>query len=82
MKTLRNSYLPSVMDFSFFGEVGKSFNETAEFSSIYDLIGQDVLYANPLNLLVFLDNHDTSRFFRNAKDASDYDRFKLAMPFY
>ena len=67
------------MDFSFFGEVGKSFNETAEFSSIYDLIGQDILYANPLNLLVFLDNHDTSRFFRNAKDASDYDRFKLAI---
>ena len=37
------------------------------------------MYANPLNVLTFLDNHDTSRFLKNAKDASDFDRFRLAL---
>ena len=32
------------------------------------LSAQDLVYADPMNLLIFLDNHDTSRFYRNDED--------------
>lgn len=75
----RNSNLPSVMDFPLFLEFSRSFGDSIDFQKIYELLGQDIVYANPLNVLTFLDNHDTSRFLKNAKDASDFDRFRLAL---
>lgn len=78
----RNSNLPTVMDFPLFLEINKAFNDTTvDFSKIYELLGEDVVYANPLNLLIFLDNHDTSRFLKNAQEANDFERFKLALTF-
>lgn len=76
----RNSNLPSVMDFPLFFEINKACgNDSIDFSKIYELLGQDIVYANPLNVLTFLDNHDTSRFLKNANDANDFNRFKLAL---
>jgi glycosidase len=72
----RNSNLPTVMDFPLFSNINNSFKEDIDFSSIYELLGQDILYTN---VLVFLDNHDTSRFLKNPKEASDFDRFKIAL---
>lgn len=34
---------------------------------LYDYLTQDLVYADPMNLLVFLDNHDTSRFYLNEE---------------
>ncbi|MBP1618252.1 MAG: Cyclomaltodextrinase [Bacteroidetes bacterium] len=75
----RNSNLPSVMDFPLFLEFSRSFGDSIDFQKIYELLGQDIVYANPLNVLTFLDNHDTSRFLKNAKDVSDFDRYRLAL---
>lgn len=77
----RNSNLPSVMDFPLFSELSRSFGDSIDFQKIYELLGQDIVYANPLKVLTFLDNHDTSRFLKNARDVSNFNRFRLALTF-
>src|SRR5699024_4409090 len=47
--------------------------------SVYEIIAQDFLYPEPENLLVFLDNHDTSRFWK--KGEKNLDRYKQALAF-
>lgn len=82
----RNSFLPTVMDFPLTDIMSKAFDEeTTEWNGglyrIYDYHTQDLVYANPMNLLVFLDNHDTSRFCKNEEDAKKLDRFKQAVTY-
>lgn len=47
--------------------------------AIYEVIAQDFLYADPDNLLIFLDNHDTSRFLK--KEETNLNRYKQALAF-
>lgn len=82
----RDSRLPTVMDFPLMDRMAKAFDEeTADWGgglfSLYDYLTQDLVYADPMKLLVFLDNHDTSRFFRNGEETKDIGRFKQAMVF-
>ena len=48
---------------------------------LYDYQTQDLVYANPMNLLTFLDNHDTSRFTRTDEMAQNLKRYKQALVF-
>jgi glycosidase len=48
---------------------------------LYEYLGQDIVYENPMELLVFLDNHDTSRFYQTPKQTSNTDRYKQALTF-
>ena len=82
----KNSYLPTVMDFPLTDIMTKAFDEeTTEWAGglyrIYDYHTQDFVYANPMNLLVFLDNHDTSRFCKTEKDSENIARFKQAVTY-
>ncbi len=82
----KNSNLPTVMDFPLTDLMGKAFDEeTTEWSGglyrLYDYHTQDLVYANPMNLLIFLDNHDTSRFCKNEKDAKNIVRYKQAITY-
>ena len=82
----KNSNLPTVMDFPLTDLMGKAFDEeTTEWSGglyrLYDYHTQDLVYANPMNLLVFLDNHDTSRFCKNEEDAKNIVRYKQAITY-
>lgn len=82
----RNSNLPTVMDFPMQGILSNAFDEqTQEWSGglykLYDYLTQDVVYANPMNLLVFLDNHDTSRFNASDTTAQALSRYKQALTF-
>lgn len=81
----RNSNLRCVMDFPLMDVTTKAFDEETlwgtGFNRIYDYLGQDIVYENPHELLVFLDNHDTSRFLRNQDDANNFSRFKQAYAF-
>lgn len=66
--------------------MSKAFDEeTTEWSGglyrLYDYHTQDLVYANPMNLLIFLDNHDTSRFCKNEKDAKNIVRYKQAITY-
>ncbi|WP_294453197.1 glycoside hydrolase family 13 protein [uncultured Bacteroides sp.] len=82
----KNSNLPTVMDFPLTDLMSKAFDEeTTEWSGglyrLYDYHTQDLVYANPMNLLVFLDNHDTSRFCKNEEDAKNIVRYKQAITY-
>jgi glycosidase len=82
----RNSMLPTVMDFPLMGKMLQAVDEETGdwdngYNNLHDYLSQDFVYANPMNLLVFLDNHDTSRFIRNEADAHNLNRFKQALTF-
>lgn len=81
-----NSNLPTVMDFPLQALINQAFDEeTGEWGGglykLYDYQTQDLVYANPMNLLIFLDNHDTSRFAQTDEMAKNLKRYKQAMVF-
>lgn len=62
-----NSNLPSVMDFTLHDAFNTSFNEDQAswdkgIIKVYENFTNDFLYANPNNILTFIENHDTNRF--------------------
>ena len=81
-----NSNLPTVMDFPLQALMNQAFDEeTGEWGGglykLYDYQTQDLVYANPMNLLTFLDNHDTSRFTRTDEMTQNLKRYKQALVF-
>jgi glycosidase len=82
----RNSNLPTVMDFPLMSLMTKAFDEeTTDWAgglyNLYDYLTQDHVYADPMNLLIFLDNHDTSRFYATEESTQNLDRLKQATVF-
>lgn len=82
----KNSYLRSVMDFPLTDIMNSAFDqETTDWgqglSRIHEYLAQDIVYANPMELLIFLDNHDTSRFYKKAEETSNLNRYKQALAF-
>lgn len=76
-----NSNLPSVMDFTLHDAIGQVFGEDEQtwekgMIRVYENFANDFLYADVNNLLVFAENHDTSRFNQIFPDFEDY---KLVM---
>ena len=68
-----NSYLKTVMDFSFFDKLSLAKNEETDdwwkgLNRIYNSLVYDYLYVNPSNVMAFIENHDTDRFLGNGKD--------------
>lgn len=81
-----NSNLPTVMDFPLQALMNQVFDEeTGEWEGglykLYDYQTQDLVYANPMGLLTFLDNHDTSRFARTDEMARNLKRYEQALVF-
>jgi len=77
-----NSNLPSVMDFTLHDAFGNVFNEDESswdkgMIKVYDNFTNDFLYANPNNILTFLENHDTMRF--NEIYKNDFKKYQLGM---
>ena len=82
----RNSNLRCVMDFPLHGVMNSAFDEETNpwdrgMARIYEYLGQDIVFENPHELLIFLDNHDTSRFYRTVEQTSNLDRLKQAIVF-
>ena len=68
-----NSYLKTVMDFSFFDRLSLAKNEETDgwwngLNRIYNSLVYDYLYENPSNVMAFIENHDTDRFLGNGCD--------------
>jgi glycosidase len=68
-----NSYLKTVMDFSFYDKINKAKNEETDdwwngLNRVYNSFCYDYLYENPSNVMAFIENHDTDRFLGNGKD--------------
>lgn len=73
----RNSNLPVVMDFPLMKALQLTGKEYLK--AVYNDLTEDVVYANPMNLLTFLENHDTERFLKNPDEVSDINRYKQAV---
>lgn len=72
-----NSHVTHVKDFALYGAVHQAFNEETpwwdqKMNKIYKVFQNDFLYANPDNLMVFLENHDTTRINEITPDFGDY----------
>ncbi len=72
-----NSNLPSVMDFTLHDAIMQAFKEENQgwdqgMVRVYENFVNDFLYANPNNLLVFMENHDTKRFNEYCPSLADY----------
>ncbi len=75
------SYLPSLMDFPLQGALVRALKSedswNSGFPALYERLADDFLYANPRNLVVFADNHDTDRI--AAELGNDEALWRLAM---
>ena len=72
-KPIANSYLKTVMDFSFFDKLSQAKNEETDdwwqgLNRLYNSFVYDYLYPNPSSVMAFIDNHDTDRFLGNGRD--------------
>ena len=79
-----NSYLPCVMDFPLMDAMQEAFsaanpNRPRHLNKLYASLAQDYLYADPMNILTFVDNHDTDRFATSI--GKDLDLYKSAIAF-
>ena len=68
-----NSYLKTVMDFSFCDKLNQAKEEETDdwwkgYNRIYNSFVYDYLYANPSSVMAFLENHDTDRFLGTGQD--------------
>ncbi len=75
------SNLTAVKDFQslFFGiqpAVNEKFGWTEGVNKLYQTLSNDILYKDPMKLVIFLDNHDLSRFFSVVGE--DMHKIKVA----
>ena len=79
------SYLPSVFDFPVQVAFNNALNAPVPawgsvWTPLYELVGMDYLYPDPMNLVIFPDNHDMSRIYTQLdEDDALYD---MAMVYY
>ncbi len=77
------SNLPSLMDFpvgfALLGALTQADSWRSGLDALYSVLGDDFLYPNPNNLVVFADNHDTDRIFTML--GRDYELWRMAMVF-
>ena len=76
-----NSYLKTVMDFSFFDKLNQAKHEETDdwwkgLNRIYNSLCYDYLYNDPSHVLAFIENHDTDRF---LGDGDDVRKLKQAL---
>jgi len=74
-----NSHVTHVKDFALYDAVQRVFTtETPwwdqKMNKLYKVFQNDFLYANPKNLMVFLENHDTTRI---NQVLADFDEYKM-----
>ncbi len=78
-----DSYLKSLMDFPLQNALVTSLNKEKTWASswtdLYETLGQDYLYPDPNNLVVFPDNHDMSRIYTQVNE--DFEKYKLALTY-
>ena len=68
-----NSYLKTVMDFSFYDKLTQARDEETDgfwkgLNRLYYSFVYDYLYPNPSSVMAFIENHDTDRFLGNGRD--------------
>ncbi|MCW9707152.1 glycoside hydrolase family 13 protein [Fodinibius salsisoli] len=77
------SCLPSMMDFPIQVSLVEALTQKESwdngFINLYEKLSSDHLYPNPQNLVIFPDNHDMDRFYRQVNE--DYDLYKMGLTY-
>lgn len=78
------SNLPSLMDFPLQSALSEGLNASENnwgkgLSRIADVISSDLIYPDPYNLVIFLDNHDMSRFYTQVGENDALFRMGIGM---
>ncbi|MHA8088124.1 glycoside hydrolase family 13 protein [Aquirufa sp. Wall-65K1] len=77
------SGLPSLMDFPLQNAIFEALTEPESWNQgllkLYSVLSYDLIYANPYNLVIFLDNHDMSRFYTQVKEDTDLYKIGLSL---
>lgn len=76
------SNLPAVTDFqtSLYGilpALNEPFGWTEGVNKLYTTLSQDFVYKNPMKQVIFLDNHDKTRFFSEVGE--DFQKYKMGI---
>ena len=86
-KTNKNGYLSSltsVMDFPIQDAFKQALIEKENWNTgwikVYEMLGNDHLYADPFNLVIFPDNHDMDRFYTQVNN--DADLLKMGLVYF
>jgi glycosidase len=79
------SYLPGVFDFPVQGAftralMGDPGSYNGVWVSLYELVALDFLYPDPMNLVIFADNHDMDRIYTQLEE--NFDLYRMAMVYY
>lgn len=78
-----NSFLPSVTDFPLYYAINQAFMEEPGWDTgvtkLYYVLSQDFLYSDPFLNVIFLDNHDLTRYFTAVGE--DVNKFKMGLVF-
>ncbi|MFN4144367.1 MAG: glycoside hydrolase family 13 protein [Runella sp.] len=73
--------LPATCDFPFYAAVNDALNQPFSWDGgvnrLYSTIAQDFVYQNPANMVTFLENHDTDRFFSVVGE--DFNKYKMGI---
>jgi neopullulanase len=76
------SHLTHVFDFPLMFAIQKAFNESDGWDTglarLYDILSQDFVYSDPMNLVLFADNHDIERMYPVLKTIENE---KMALAF-
>jgi len=75
------SCMPQMFDFPLQAALKDALAEEESWGTgwikVYEMLANDIVYANPMNLVIFPDNHDMDRVFTQVN--KDYDLFKMAI---
>lgn len=75
------SNLPGTLDFPLFnainGALQQSFGWDTGVSRVHQTLAQDAVYASPMQLVTYLDNHDENRYLSVIGD--DLDKYKMGL---
>jgi glycosidase len=78
-----DTQLPGITDFQLYYSINAALTEpfgwTEGLNKIYYTLAEDYLYKDPFKNVIFLDNHDVSRFYSVVKE--DLDLFKMGVGF-
>jgi neopullulanase len=74
--------IPSMMDFPLQDAVSRALRQEGAggLNIIYDALAMDFQYPDPLNLVIFPDNHDMSRFYMQVNQ--DFDLFRMGIAYF
>ena len=78
-----DSHLPAVTDFQLYYAINdaltQNFGWTEGMMRLYYTLAQDFVYENPMDNVVFLDNHDLGRFLSVVNE--DLDKYRMGITF-